>query len=147
MQVMLRQFIGCGDSHWIDTPNTQPKDGQQVRELPTWSVRTFSTGNPSSPVPTPDQDITIVNTNSLSPANASPVIKVVPKRVAPPPPKDKRKKCGISGTPQQQESAVYAVPITHWFSRKKKPQQKSTYKELDLSKMEGRNLYSIPNTD
>ena len=142
--ILFMTLLGSGNSHWINTLSVEPEAHQ--KELPIWPIHTFSTSTSnscSSPLSTPNQNMTTVN---LYPEPTKPTNHIVPKRVAPPPPKSKKKKDAKTHTPEQQESSVYAVPVSHWYHRKKKPQP-STYKELDLSKMEDHNIYSIPKTD
>ncbi len=123
-------------------------------ELPIWSVQTFTT--PGSPLSTPNQS----NSNTATSDTIRPVDvpqvpptskskqNVIPKRVAPPPPKGKKRKKGSSSkVVVSQEASEYAVPIVthHWYSwNKKKNQQKSAYKELDLSRVDNPNVYAKP---
>jgi len=136
-------------------------DPQSV-DLPIWSMQTFTSGGGvTSPPSTPNQNNVDVsaphnynhddtNRNAQN-SEASGKSKVVPKRVAPPPPKGQKKKKKAASKTEGHEPAEYAVPITthHWYnwsSRKKaQQQQKSTYKELDLARMEGNTVYSVPN--
>lgn len=67
-----------------------------------------------------------------------------PKRVAPPPPKNKHKKKAAGSKGDLEVSVVYDEPVsTHWYSRKKRP-SKRQYKELNLKQVQTPNQYSKP---
>ena len=112
---------------------------------------TDNNGVPDSPCPnTPNSDENsniAINASGkpLSPTPLLPARNNVTLDTAAPPPKAKRFKKKAPHPPQE-ESVVYAVPTTHWFSRRNKSQPKTTYKELDLNKRDAPNQYTTPST-
>lgn len=136
--------------HWINTPTPQETRSLETTDLPIWSVNTFASAsnlnkckenNSTSSI---DNVSANPNTDGANPsahnANSN---KVVPKRVAPPPPKSKSRKKGKAEPSTTSEPAEYAVPVVShgWFGRKKKP---SKYKELNLNQMQAPSTYTAP---
>ena len=160
--------------HWIENPtefNSSPET-KGVTDLPVWSVKTFTTTTDDSRPDSSNEELErhlsadeLEKHSSSQPPSrfidAGPNAKtssksfsgkaggrnqVIPKRVAPPPPKNKKGKKTRDG---REPSVEYAVPVMsqpRWFSwrRKSNASSKSNYKELNVKQMQPPNAYSTP---